>query len=803
MVAQPLTDEQLAAMRTIPGLTPPTAKQLEVAKKLFLGRDPRIAKAYASDPRTITADSLLKTGQDTSPLAGGYTEGIARALSGGLGGYVAGQQRDKYATGDEVAGFARDAAIAPNVAAAAGQPPAGGLASAQPPAPVGPAPVDVTQQQAPQLGQVNPNVVAPPSQTAGLSQIPMPGFNPQAAVATALTGATPGQAQPNPTVAPEVGQTKADPSALTPPVPRVLQPGDSARAEVINAPKLAKPLPPDIAPAISRTQAVADGVPRTQRVAPATTGDFAKSPYSTVLGYGKYGTPPKPLETMTMGEVYDFGRNTLIPNSKKDGVGRDSRGLLGSSAGGAYQIVGQTMRGVASQLFGKDWRNRTFGPAEQDLMGGKLFEGSKGSNAGMRNQWASLKSMPDNELAALRAMPWDQAKQVIQRKEGTAGGMARAAAPAADPGAATAAPAQPLPLEAVGERAPVAERAQRTEFGDRVRSTRLQIVNNLLNGGAGAGLSNAMRAGIVDDFLQEGLTEDQASKVQREKDIRAQDQTVLEGDIQRYNTSAGNNEEAINAERAAALGGNRQLARDQVQQQYTVTNQDDQQQAQTDRDNAAFEEARRATLKEYERNYTLQERRLNAAKATEAEKRDARTDAYAATGAGQKDSVRFQEGAKAASDMLGYLDQYEHAAKGMQQGGAMGSGYVGGLVGAVGGNPNYGEAVAASNGMARTLGEQLKGSMSDGDLKFLQDSVPNPTKGAAYNEGAMKGYRRAAERQQDYWRHFAEAIASKGAQGKWDFDAKWAQYIGQISVNDKVTKNYVTFDEWNNRAVRR
>ena len=35
------------------------------------------------------------------------------------------------------------------------------------------------------------------------------------------------------------------------------------------------------------------------------------NPYDVVLGYGRYGTPPKPLTQMTLDEVYDFGRTML------------------------------------------------------------------------------------------------------------------------------------------------------------------------------------------------------------------------------------------------------------------------------------------------------------------------------------------------------------------------------------------------------------------------------------------------------------------------------------------------------------
>ena len=60
------------------------------------GRQPlggsRIQRDYATDPRRLLAQSLMQTGSSTAPVQS-MTEGLARALSGGLGGYFAGQAR--------------------------------------------------------------------------------------------------------------------------------------------------------------------------------------------------------------------------------------------------------------------------------------------------------------------------------------------------------------------------------------------------------------------------------------------------------------------------------------------------------------------------------------------------------------------------------------------------------------------------------------------------------------------------------------------------------------------------------------
>lgn len=61
---------------------------------------PDIAKAYVNDPRTQLAINAIKTGTSTDPVARGkygIADGIARALTATLGGYVNKQQEAKYA----------------------------------------------------------------------------------------------------------------------------------------------------------------------------------------------------------------------------------------------------------------------------------------------------------------------------------------------------------------------------------------------------------------------------------------------------------------------------------------------------------------------------------------------------------------------------------------------------------------------------------------------------------------------------------------------------------------------------------
>jgi hypothetical protein len=62
--------------------------------------------------------------------------------------------------------------------------------------------------------------------------------------------------------------------------------------------------------------------------------DGVATPYDEVLGYGKYGSPPKPVSQMTIQEAYDFGTQ----------MRRNPKNKTNSSAIGAFQIVGSNLK---------------------------------------------------------------------------------------------------------------------------------------------------------------------------------------------------------------------------------------------------------------------------------------------------------------------------------------------------------------------------------------------------------------------------------------------------------------------------
>lgn len=136
--------------------------------------------------------------------------------------------------------------------------------------------------------------------------------------------------------------------------------------------------------------------------------------YDAVLGNGAYGpAPSKPISQMSIGEAINYGDSVLKPGSKAKGIGVLNGKVVGSSAVGAYQIVGSTMRDVAPAVFGKDWQNTPMTAENQDKLGQYIFEHNK-SASGLQGQWASLTPTTAAQAAGL---PWDQAKHIIAEGE--------------------------------------------------------------------------------------------------------------------------------------------------------------------------------------------------------------------------------------------------------------------------------------------------------------------------------------------------------------------------------------------------
>ncbi len=122
-------------------------------------------------------------------------------------------------------------------------------------------------------------------------------------------------------------------------------------------------------------------------IAAEGTAKGGRDPFNTVLGYGKYGTPSKPLTEMTLREAYAFGREVRRRHGS-------------SSALGAFQIVGQTMKDVGIPDTGLTWDDK-FTPENQMRMA-QAIRRRQGLGA-----WEGFKNHPDQLAKARRGGRYD------------------------------------------------------------------------------------------------------------------------------------------------------------------------------------------------------------------------------------------------------------------------------------------------------------------------------------------------------------------------------------------------------------
>jgi hypothetical protein len=156
-----------------------------------------------------------------------------------------------------------------------------------------------------------------------------------------------------------------------------------------------------------------------------------------VYGFGEYGSPSKPLSTLSIGEVQDFQRNTLIPKTRGE-IGKGPR--IGTGAVGTYQITYGTLQDYAPKVLGPNWRNTTFTADVQDQIAKAIYDDVKDGN--LKDTWAGL---PSNRPGQYTNVPWEQVRDQIIQVESAGGPRRNAATPAPASNATSGAPVQILP----------------------------------------------------------------------------------------------------------------------------------------------------------------------------------------------------------------------------------------------------------------------------------------------------------------------------------------------------------------------
>ena len=138
------------------------------------------------------------------------------------------------------------------------------------------------------------------------------------------------------------------------------------------------------------------------------------SPGNVVLGNGAFGQPPQPPEQMTANGWIQFGKDTLIPNTRNNAqLGLAGTGK-GSSAMGAFQITQETLNDYGPKALGKEWNNGNvvMTLAVQDKIAKRIFEDKKGGN--LKETWASL---PDTRPGAYKNRTWEDMREEIAARE--------------------------------------------------------------------------------------------------------------------------------------------------------------------------------------------------------------------------------------------------------------------------------------------------------------------------------------------------------------------------------------------------
>ena len=151
-----------------------------------------------------------------------------------------------------------------------------------------------------------------------------------------------------------------------------------------------------------------------------------------VYGFGEFGLPPKPISQSTIGEVQDFQRNTLIPNTRgKVGAGPGK----GTGAVGTYQFTYGTLQEYAPKVLGPNWRSAPCTADVQEQLAKAIYEDVKGGD--LKKTWAGL---PSNRPGQYTNVPWEQVRDKIIQVESVGGGNRRTPTAGTGTGTPTGAP---------------------------------------------------------------------------------------------------------------------------------------------------------------------------------------------------------------------------------------------------------------------------------------------------------------------------------------------------------------------------
>lgn len=121
--------------------------------------------------------------------------------------------------------------------------------------------------------------------------------------------------------------------------------------------------------------------------------------YNETLGYGKFTGGPVELTGMTVGQVLDLQKG-MLSNPENN---------LNSSAVGRYQVVGRTLADAVQNGVVKP--DDKFNEATQQKVAGFLAQRRGSDPAALRNEWAALKNVPDEQITSAYNAQFGAAQQ--------------------------------------------------------------------------------------------------------------------------------------------------------------------------------------------------------------------------------------------------------------------------------------------------------------------------------------------------------------------------------------------------------
>jgi len=654
---------------------------------------PEIAKAYQNDPGTQLAMQAMQTGSSTAPVSGehAWVEGIARALQGVAGGYMAKKQMQKYGA---------DEADLVALRKARGQDMLG------------------QGQQVPGDISVNP---------AATGNAPVPAASNIASLFQGSQGA------------PAAGQMP--PPGQTPPIAPA-PPGMPAEAAPMGAGGLARRLPPF-------SLGGGNSAPSAPAAAPLTFVDPLAGKGIPKDGYGPRKAPIKGASTNHTGQDYAAPGGTPVAASADGVVIRAWNDPKGGNSVLVRHPDGSTT-GYA-HLNGYTVKRGDQVKAGQPI--GAV--GDTGTSTGNHLHF-TYRDAQGRKLDPTKVLRFGQVNSPAM--DGTG-------APVAN---RTGAP------DTIGLPDPVA-RPEAPEAEAATQSRLLKAAARMMADGnryESAGAQEMYGKGLEE---QSSMDESAAARRERLKDAGYQADLGQWGDSQN-----------------AARGNAYQTVQGRINNAYATALQNDSQAATAGENakNRAFEaEQNKLNRQAQERLVAAQ---IAGKKDTAAEKEAAKSQRFMQTPTGWKAQSEYAAAAKVSDTMTGLLDRFQEL-NATQSTGGVWKNYAPEALATLR-NEALQEMNSISSQLALLAGSDMKGSFSDGDIKFLQKQVPGYTRLKGANDAVVSTFRNASRRHEDFARWQYQYMQD----AKPNFQQDWSNYKRAVSIQ---SKDYVTFEEYMGRKI--